>query len=278
MLGLIAQGRGAALGLTRERFDLFKFTTGDVDNNRRLMDVGLMLPWWTDQQLRVAFFRPISSFTHWLDERLWPGHPALMHAQSLFWFAALLGAVLVLYRRFEQSAGMSGMAFAFYALDDAHAPALAWLANRNALIATCLGCLTMCSHDRWRSRANPCAGVLAALASAAGAAGGRGGGRSARLSGRVCVFLDGAAKPAACSRVAPYLSCSLVWRVAWTRGGFGVHGSGAYIDPLADPLSFLAALPAKLGVLVQGQFSVLAFGHCVPRPPRTSRCSSRSLC
>src|SRR6185436_19428912 len=106
---------------------------------------------------------PLASLTHFLDERLWPAHPALMHAQSLLWFAAMLGAVLLVYRRLEPASGISGLAFALYALDDAHGPALAWLSNRNALIATGLGCLAIVLHDRWRSRGRHALGVLSAF-------------------------------------------------------------------------------------------------------------------
>src|SRR5882724_3009044 len=52
VLALIARSRGAALGLSRAPLDLFTFTTGDPASNHRLMDVGLMLPWWTDPELK----------------------------------------------------------------------------------------------------------------------------------------------------------------------------------------------------------------------------------
>jgi hypothetical protein len=46
-----------------------------------------------------------------------------------------------------------------------------------------------------------------------------------------------------------------VWRVLWSRGGFGARGSGAYLDPLATPGAFLSKLPQKLVFLFHGQFS-----------------------
>src|SRR5262245_22632556 len=73
VLALIARGKGAAVGLDRGVLDLFTFTRGDPEGNLRLMDVGLMLPWWTDPHLKISFFRPLSSLTHFVDERLWPG-------------------------------------------------------------------------------------------------------------------------------------------------------------------------------------------------------------
>ncbi|HEX7670920.1 MAG TPA: hypothetical protein VF395_15095, partial [Polyangiaceae bacterium] len=160
VLALIARGEGATLGLVRGKLDLFLFTTGDPANNRELMDTGLMLPWWTDPHLRIAFFRPLSSFTHLADEWLWPSSALLMHAHSLLWFAALLATVAVLYRRLEPSPGLAGLSLVLFAMDDAHGLALAWLANRNALIATLFGCLALMSHDASRRLGNRWAGAL----------------------------------------------------------------------------------------------------------------------
>lgn len=254
ILGLIARGRGGPVGLDRGAFDLFTFTTGDPEGNRRLMDVGLMLPWWTDPRLRIAFFRPVSSFTHWLDERLFPSSAVLMHVHSLLWFALFLGAVLLLYRRLETSAALTGLAFYFYAMDDAHATALSWLANRNALIAGAFGCMTLVAHDIWGRRGAMGAAAIAAISWAL-----------ALLSGESAVgvlaylvayaaFIDERRSWARFSSLAPYAVILVLWRLAWGRA-YGAKGSGAYLDPLADPLDFLGVLPGKLAVLLHGQFS-----------------------
>src|SRR4051812_32125488 len=61
VLAVIARGEGAAFGLSRKPWDCFTFTTGDVASNLRLMDRGVLLPWWTDPQLKLAFFRPLAA-------------------------------------------------------------------------------------------------------------------------------------------------------------------------------------------------------------------------
>jgi hypothetical protein len=255
VLGLIARGEGSALGLERGKLDLFLFTTGDPSNNRKLMDTGLMLPWWTDPHLRIAFFRPLSSLTHWLDERLWPASAVLMHAHSLAWFAALIGAVAVLYRRLEPSLGLAGLSLGLYAFDDAHGLALAWLANRNALIATLFGCLALTSHDASRRQGNRLAAVFAPALLLVGL-----------LAGEAAIGVLGYLIAYALCRdesrplkralsVLPYLVVVGVWRVLWSRGGYGARGSGAYIDPLGDPVGFFRVLPARLVVMFHGQFS-----------------------
>lgn len=40
-----------------------------------------LLPWWTPDSLKIGLWRPVTAFTHWLDYRLYPDSPALMHAR-----------------------------------------------------------------------------------------------------------------------------------------------------------------------------------------------------
>ena len=73
-----------------------------------------------------------------------------MYLHSLAWLGALLGAVAWLYRRIEAAALTAGLAALLYAVDHVHGPAVAWLSNRNALIATFFGVLALIAHDRAR--------------------------------------------------------------------------------------------------------------------------------
>jgi hypothetical protein len=78
-------------------FDLFGF-------NRSPQTVAVMknygtVPWWTPDDVRCSLCRPVAAFTHWLDYRLFPDSPALMHAHNIAWFAAVIFAVAVVYRK-----------------------------------------------------------------------------------------------------------------------------------------------------------------------------------
>jgi hypothetical protein len=255
VLGLIARGQGAALGLARAPLDLFTFTTGDTANNHRLMDVGLMLPWWTDPELKIAFFRPVASLTHWLDERLWPASPLLMHLHSLAWFGVLLAAAAATYRRLEGGARAAGLAFLLYAVDDAHGPTVAWLSNRNALIAGVFGCAALVAHDAWRRDGSRLAAWLAPACLVIGLlAGELAIGAVGYLVAYAAVLDDGAPSRRALS-LAPTAAVVAAWRVLWLGAGYGARGSGAYVDPLASPLAFATEMPLRLAVLLHGQFS-----------------------
>src|SRR5208337_4627783 len=48
------------------------------------------LPWWTSDKLKLSLCRPVAALTHWLDYRLYPDSPALMHAHNIVWFAAVV--------------------------------------------------------------------------------------------------------------------------------------------------------------------------------------------
>jgi len=82
---------------------LFGISTGQPELLRELRDRGLV-PWWTDETLRLAFLRPISEATHRFDEALWPESAALAHVHSLVWWALAAAIVflvlgLVVFRK-----------------------------------------------------------------------------------------------------------------------------------------------------------------------------------
>ena len=135
--------------LPKVMMELFVFLDGDPQRTQGLMDVGI-LPWWALDTVHVAFWRPLSAFTHWLDHVLWPGTPWLMHLHSLLWFGLVIVLVTLLYQRLMGATLTAGLAALLYAVDDAHGFAVAWIANRNILLATCFGALTLLAYDRWR--------------------------------------------------------------------------------------------------------------------------------
>ena len=68
--------------LSRSPAELFVFIEGDETTNRQYVVMG-MLPGWSHEKLRLVFFRPLTGLTHWIDYRLWPKIPCLMHLHSL---------------------------------------------------------------------------------------------------------------------------------------------------------------------------------------------------
>lgn len=232
---------------------LFAFGTGDPGQIQQGMELG-MVPWWTYEKLRVAFFRPIAAMTHWLDFKLWPFKPSLMHIHSLLWFGGLISTAALVYRRFMAPLWVAGLAALFYAIDDAHGIPVGWLSNRNAMIAAVFGFLTLVVHHRWRVERWNAGAVLGPLLFLIGllsseAALGAG---SYLLSYEV--FLASGSLRKKVTGFLPYVCVGGAWWLMYKGMGFGTWGGGAYLDPSQEPLVYLAALIERVPLLLFGQW------------------------
>ena len=259
MLGLNKSVYPGPLGF----LDVYSFLRGNQPINDFAKGMG-MLPWWAPSDMRLSFLRPLSALSMWIDYKLWPDWPSLMHLQSMLWYAALVAAAATLYRRFLGLTVVAGMAALFYAVDHSHAMPAAWLANRNALLAVFFGILCLLSYDKWRKEGRKRHSVLCPAYLAL-----------ALLSGEMAVavgaylfayalFLDGHPQ-AGTKRPSPLPQrlwslwpCAIVflsWVLLYRFLGYGTHGSGMYIDPLNAPAAFVQALVTRAPLLLMGQWS-----------------------
>jgi hypothetical protein len=238
-------------GILHRPFDLFAFATGDVAANHRLMDEGVF-PWWTDPAVALSFWRPLTCLTHMLDHWLWAQSAALMHLQSLAWFALVLIGVGYVYRRLlgPTPSWVAGLALLLYAVDDARAPAVAWIANRNALVSMALSIPALVFHDRWRRDGDRRARWLAPFMLAMGLLGGETAFAVAGYLVAYAVCLDRASLRERLLSLVPYAVVVLAWRLLYTWTGHGVHGSGVYLDLARDPVGFLRAAAVRLPLLL----------------------------
>jgi hypothetical protein len=234
-------------------FDLFTFgQPGEL--NQRFMERGILLPWWTDPNYLVSFFRPLSALTHAVDIWLWPSTPAVAHVHTIAWYALLLAIVWRVYARFVEPTWLGTFAFALYTLDDTHGDAVAWIANRHAVIATAFGLLAFLAHDSHRrgrfGRLGACLGpallTLGLLSGETALA-------ACAYLFAYAVFIDEAAPGQRVLSLLPYAAVAVVWRLVYQSFGYGASGSDGYLDPGRDPAAFLARLPAAFAALLQGQ-------------------------
>lgn len=235
-------------------FGLFNFMDGDPARTHRLMDAGI-IPWWTLPEARVAFWRPVTGFSHWIDYRWWPDSALLMHAHSLLYLGLLAAAVTILYRRIMGWGLAAGLAALFYALDDARVIPAGFLANRNALLATLFGTLALITHDWWRragwrhgSAVGPALLLLSLWSGEMGAA-------TVGYLVAYALCMDPARPRQAWAALIPYAIILIGWRILWSGLGYGVYGIGLYIDPAHEPLRFAAALLDRIPFLLIGQFA-----------------------
>lgn len=250
---LLMSGPESPVRLLRSPMDLFNFFDGDPERISELKDLGL-LPWWTSDGIKGAFWRPLTSLTHWLDYVLWPGAPWLMHVQSVLWYAAVVLAVAFLYRRFSSTALIAGLAALLFAIDDAHGTPVGFLSNRNVLVAAFFGVLAIMAYDRWR-RENWRAGVVCAplllvmslLSAEAGLS-------TCAYLGAYALFIDRGKWRERFASLIPCAFVVVIWRLAWTSLGYGFENMGVYIDPLGEPLEYIAAMKIRLPFLLLGQW------------------------
>lgn len=225
---------------------LFTFMPG-TEHNHRIIDLGVM-PWWAAPDVRAAFFRPLSSFTHQLDFLLWRDAAALQHAHSLVWWGLGLGLVWGLYRKLLPSPAVAALAALFFAVDDAHAMVVGWIANRNALVCLVFGALAIRWHVLGRRG-------WAFLAAAAGLCSGEAavGAFAYLFAWEVCEQPDSWRRRLA--RLAPYGALLLGLRAVYAALGLGASGSGLYIDPGRTPVAFLFALVERWPLLAVAQLT-----------------------
>ncbi len=242
-------------GIFDTSWDMFRFLDGNAERTLHMMDVGTV-PWWTYPEIVAQFWRPVTTLTHRLDYLLWPESPAMMHAQSLLWFGGLTLVVTCLYRRLMGVTVVAGLAALLYAIDDAHATPAGWIANRNALVAALFGILAVVVHDKWRRDKWRSGLILGPLLLAVALFAKEAAVAVAAYLFAYAMCLDRAPWRSRVLSLVPYAVVIAAWRIAWVLHGNGLHGVGLYVDPVSNPLRFLASLLARAPVLLLGQLAL----------------------
>lgn len=248
-------GVPASHGLRASQMDIFGFVDGDPQRTERIMDLGVF-PWWTFKEIKLAFCRPLTVLTHWLDYQLWPESPAIMHAQSLMWFGALVASMGFLYRRFMGLTWVAGLATLLWAIDDAHGMPVGYLANRGALTAPLFGVLSLIAHDRWRRDDWNGGVVVGPMLLAASLLSKETGIATCAYLVAHAVVVDSGTWRRRCLALLPYVVVVLVWRIAWTYLGYGISNTGYYVDPINEPVRFAHAALQRIPILLLGQWAL----------------------
>ncbi|XXF76273.1 hypothetical protein P2318_24885 [Myxococcaceae bacterium GXIMD 01537] len=231
-------------------FDLFRFAGGDAEGLRRMTQEG-PYPWWTLPELKLAFWRPLSSALAVLDHRLFGRNPMGWHLHSLVWALSVVALFGALLRRFLPGA-VGALALLVFAIDDAHAMPTLWIANRNAFVAAAPALLGLWMHLEWRENRR----AWALPVSLGGFAVGLMGGESALgLFAYVLAYELLGARGAPAERLrslAPVALLGLGYVVSYKLLGYGAFGSGSYVDPVGETGRFLVAAAGRIPTLLGG--------------------------
>lgn len=235
-------------------FDAFTFMDGVEEHNRRAKAVGLM-PWWSSDNLKVAFFRPIASLSHLIDYTLWPDSAGMMHIHSVLIFCLLAALLLLFYRALEFPGWSAGLAALFLVINSSWAMPVNWIANRNALLSLVFALPALMLYHRYMQSGKikwqlgaMLSFILALLSGEAGLAIGA-------YIFSYTLFMDSRAGNnilAKLKAIAPYIVIVLVWRLVYNLNGYGVRGGSLYIDPVNSPLTFLLVMIKRYFLLLTG--------------------------
>ena len=241
--------RGDGFGPTP--LDLFQFAKGDVDEMAEFISTG-PFPWYTWPALKLHFFRPLSSAAMVLDFHLFGQKAVLYHLHSVAWYLLLAWGVFLIYRRLF-ALPIAGLCILLYILDDGHLIPVLWWSNRNAIVSAAPAVLGLAAHLRWRE-----AGWRPGLPlSIAGYGLGLLGGETALgIVGYVAAYelLKKSTWRDRARCLAPAVVLAVVYLLLYKRAGYGVGGSGIYVDPIAEWSTFLSLAPGRLLDLAGAQF------------------------
>jgi hypothetical protein len=215
-------------------------------------DVGLaraegILPWWSDDRLSLAFFRPLSSFFVSLDHLLLDGAGFWSHLQSAAWYAL---SVFAAWRVLRLLFGASDVRWAtlIFALSSCHVLPLAFVAALHSHVTAvfalfCFECLIRAVQSvSWRLSLLSLALLVLAFAA----------GESAIVILPLALgYVWSERGPSAALRwLAPHIAVALAFSVFYFASDFGTHHSGAYLQP--GTVEFFLAAPERWLVLVAG--------------------------
>jgi hypothetical protein len=224
---------------------LYEFVGDAAHPTTLLRDRGLV-PWFSATDLRIRFFRPLSSGTLALDYYLFGERPWAARLQSLAWFFAALWLTRMVLGRLL-SATAASWATLLYSLAAGHAMPISWLAARHGLVSTVLGLVCMRIHLAWRQQNWPTGRWLGPLMFAAALTSGEMALGTVGLLGAWELFARRERLTVRVMALAPYAVIGAAYLVLYAASGYGPRG-GAYLSP-TDPAAAMPAL-RQFGALI----------------------------
>jgi hypothetical protein len=205
------------------------------------------LPWWSHPEIKILFFRPLTSKALDMLRRIAPEMPEIWHAIQVSFFLLCIVLIASIYRRLLPSNHSTLASTLMFALCGKSALSIAWIAQLNHLLAflVFLTGLTvyLSMHQTKPWLASFAMLVSAVVASAAG---------EIWLNMLPCLFLYELflAKHNRFLPAIPPLIYGMAYIIAYKALGFGAANSQIYLSPFSDTLTFLSEGAARLIILL----------------------------
>jgi hypothetical protein len=235
-------------------------------------------PWWGAEDWQAALLRPVTAFTHWVDYRIFPNTPALMHAHSIAWYAATVFLAAYLYRRLwcfgpgtsstmhvgtgnprvvPRGILIAGLAGLLFLLDKNTYFPVMYVANRGFFVSLVFGLLCLDAHHRWRTTQSRRWMIGSALWLALSILSNEGGASTLAFLLAYALVLEPAGWRSRFLSLMPAGIVLVGWRIVYVSSGYGVRNFLLYIDPGYTPLLFLKNLVPRASGLLGGQLTGL---------------------
>jgi len=228
-------------------YDLFTWVAGDREQGKIERQIGVR-PWWSADDVRVRFLRPLAAATHYVDYIVWPEATWAMHLQSMLWYALACAMAMVLCLRFEARRAVALLGGTLYALDDSHVRLVAWLAQRNALMGAALS-FAVLHLSFGPTLVRPARASLAALCFLAALASSEGSLAILAYPVAYAIVHRPTEVTPMLRKLVPMVLVAAVWFIAYQRLGYGARGSGAYLSPLTE-VAYWYRLPSRVAALL----------------------------
>jgi hypothetical protein len=230
--------------------DLYGFADGSRERAKRQVETGPM-PWFVDPEMKVHFFRPVSSALLTLDHALFGRQIRAYRIQAILWYLLLVLAFAAWARRMIPAVGGAigpsvVLAVIIFVVSDSHWVNVLWTAGRWVLVATALALVGCVAHLRWRlqgwrpGRYLSLAAVAVALLSGEVALA-----VLAYLAAFEIVATGGKAQERA-SALAPFVALVGIYLIVYMALGFGAAATDDYVNPLTNPFGYLSQLPGRM--------------------------------
>ena len=228
---------------------LFTFFINDEEATAAIASEG-GYPWWIDESVKGEAFRPLSDLLFRVDHALYGKTAFGYHLHSLAWWAAALLACGLVFRRALPGA-IGTLAFLLFAIDEVHVMPVAWISNRNALVAlapmfTGLWAWIRWSEDGWRAgRLLALVGIVIGLAASELGVAVLGYFIAYGWWGAPSVGIRSRA-----ARVAPVVGLGIAYALVYWILAYSSSGSGVYHHPLREPAEFLGSAVTGIPTLL----------------------------